>query len=498
MNSRLHSVLAPVRWRQWLKAISSDASWGLLAAAALTCLGALGRLAFDWNVSTAALWSLLAAGPAIGALVGAFRPQSLHKAAVAVDARYALKDRALSALSFQSKPAQPALASLQMADALAHLERVEAREVVSLRAPRPAAWGGAGALIAVGLLLWPVNTLVEAGPAAPLPEILAQAEIIAEDLRKFDDLLETNDESVLTPDEDLTKLVEELRELVEELKQPGVDEREALAKLSEMQAALQAEQAKYNVAVVDAQMKSLGDAMMLAKATESAGKALVEAKYDKAAQQLEQMEEPELDRKESRTLEEKLKKVAQEAGEIGLGTLSEAASEMAEGAKGGKGAFSSGSKKLANQAKAQARRKTIKSLLASQCDRLSECKGNCSKNSLVKGKKPAVSKSPSSNFGMSTSGNELAERTAMLGEQQLEQITGQMDEGESEVETTHSLEGREQAQRGYKEVYEKYKKLSDSVLDNEPIPLGQRQMIRKYFELIRPHSDEESGSSQAD
>jgi hypothetical protein len=35
-------------------------------------------------------------------------------------------------------------------------------------------------------------------------------------------------------------------------------------------------------------------------------------------------------------------------------------------------------------------------------------------------------------------------------------------------------------------VYAKYKKMSDAVLDSEPIPLGQRQMIRKYFELIRP------------
>ena len=31
---------------------------------------------------------------------------------------------------------------------------------------------------------------------------------------------------------------------------------------------------------------------------------------------------------------------------------------------------------------------------------------------------------------------------------------------------------------------------SESVLDTEPIPLGHRQAIRKYFELIRPQNAE--------
>ena len=28
--------------------------------------------------------------------------------------------------------------------------------------------------------------------------------------------------------------------------------------------------------------------------------------------------------------------------------------------------------------------------------------------------------------------------------------------------------------------------MSEAVLDSEPIPLGQRETIRRYFELIRP------------
>jgi len=41
-----------------------------------------------------------------------------------------------------------------------------------------------------------------------------------------------------------------------------------------------------------------------------------------------------------------------------------------------------------------------------------------------------------------------------------------------------------------KEVYSKYRKMSDAVLDSEDIPLGHRQTIRRYFEAIRPSAED--------
>ena len=32
--------------------------------------------------------------------------------------------------------------------------------------------------------------------------------------------------------------------------------------------------------------------------------------------------------------------------------------------------------------------------------------------------------------------------------------------------------------------------MSEAVLESEPIPLGQRQVIRRYFELIRPSQED--------
>ena len=64
------------------------------------------------------------------------------------------------------------------------------------------------------------------------------------------------------------------------------------------------------------------------------------------------------------------------------------------------------------------------------------------------------------------------------------------------METTHSPEGKQKAARAYKESYDKYKKMSEEVLDSEPIPLGHRQTIRKYFELIRPSGGDSAASSK--
>ena len=59
----------------------------------------------------------------------------------------------------------------------------------------------------------------------------------------------------------------------------------------------------------------------------------------------------------------------------------------------------------------------------------------------------------------------------MLSKRDVKEITGDPDEnGPSEMETTHSPEGRQQAARKYKEAYNKAMKQTEAVLDSEPIP----------------------------
>lgn len=482
MERAIYGRLALVRRRQRRLFVERMASAGLLVGSLAGLALAGGRFLAEWPI---AAWQPALAfliGPALGALVGCFWPQRWRAAAAAVDAHYRLKDRAVTALAFLGKTEKSPLDELQVRDAAEHLSRVDARAVVPWRMPKLLPPALAALALAVALAVWPAGPrAVNAGVSEPLPAVLETAAALEEDLNQFEELAKQEQNP------ELEKLVEMLREKVEELQAPGVDLREALAKLSDMQSAIQAQQAQYNVELVDAQLASLGSGMSLSQALAEAGKSLVEGKFDKAAEELEQLEEPPLDRKEAKAVEEQMKKSAQQMGEVGLGDLADAAGEMAEGVKGGKGKFQRGSRRLAKEVKGHQRRRKINELLTAELNRLTEGKCNCQKNSLARGKQPRKSTSPSQNFGLSTSGNVRGDQTNLLSKKNLEQVNGPVsDDGPSEVETTHSPEGRQQASRGYRESYQKYRRMSEAVLDSEPIPLGHRQTIRRYFELIRP------------
>jgi hypothetical protein len=493
MRDRILEKLEPVRRRQWKLEIVRYSAMGLLAGSLL----ALGLGVWRWQATgqgvagTAAivLWAvaILAAGPALGALVALIRGGSLRAAAAAVDAQYQLKDRAISAIDFLRRGQSTPLHQLQVADAEQHLESLDPRRVAPFRLPAVVPYAVAALVLALGLLLWPRPSLVQARPIEPLESILAAADEADETV---EDILEAAKKE---NDPKLKELVQKLTETIEQLKMPGVDAKEALAKLSEMQAAIAARQAEFNIGQVDAQMQALGEAMATTQALEGAGQALEQGNYAKAAEQLEKAE-PKLDRKEAKTLKEKLAQAAKGMEEAGLTDLSTATTELAESLDD-EGTAQGACKKLGNLARAQGRRKRINDLLTLSCNNLSECKGNCQKNSTAKLRLRQKSTQPKSTWGMGISGNTDGEQTKLDSSRKREQVSGEMGEGASETETTHLPEGRQTASRTYKEQYQKYRRMTEAALNSEPIPLGHRQTIRRYFELIRPQGDE---AEQAD
>ncbi|MDX2036488.1 MAG: hypothetical protein SFX72_07545 [Isosphaeraceae bacterium] len=482
MPDRISPSLRPIAARRRSLEIARAAGIGLLVgsifAAYFAVMIRIGRpVAPGWPLG------FLIAGPALGAVVGGLRRRDIHAAARAVDDHYRLDDRTISALDFLSKPEVSPLRELAIRDAESHLAKIDAAAVVPFRVPR--VWISAAALaaIAIAMLLIPADGgRPAAAAAAPIEGIVAQAEKLAEDFQRLEKLAEKES------DKDLRELVEQLAEKAEEMKQPGVDIKEALAKLSEMQAAIAAKQAQYNVGLVDARLQALGAALSVADSTQSAGRALQEGKFDQAVQELEKLENPPVERKDAKALEEKLREQAEAAGEVGLGSLSDAAAELAEGVKGGgKAKFQKAARTLAELTKSHSKRKKIKEILDIEVDALEEAKSECEEcDKAVRVRRPSKTNSPSNNWGLDISGNTLGDPTKIASKREVQEITGEQSDGASEIETTHSVEGRQNASRSYRENYAKYKKMSESVLDSEPIPLGHRRTIRRYFELIRP------------
>src|SRR5579872_2849177 len=125
MARPVRDQLAPVRKRQRWVCAAQWSIWGLTAGS-LVAIGLEAGRAFGWiAVSPVSIWSVLAAGPFLAGLAGLVSRHSWQAAAIAVDSHYRLKDRVLTALAFLRKPGPAAWSELQVADALAHLAKVE-------------------------------------------------------------------------------------------------------------------------------------------------------------------------------------------------------------------------------------------------------------------------------------------------------------------------------------------------------------------------------------
>ncbi len=487
MNDQIAGVLEPVRRRQLVQEVVRVTALGLFAGAVAALAMGIWRFRFGtplpFDGGTRLALGLVVLGPVVGAIWALFRGRTTMLAASAADTRYGLKDRTITAVEFIGLGQASPFHRLQVADAQEHLAAIDPRLVAPFRVPRLVPYSALLLVPALALLLWSRPTPVQAMPVEPLENVLDAAAEAAEDLADLDQAANRENSP------ELKKLVQKLNESVQELKLPGVDLKEALAKLSEMQAAVAAEQAQFNVGVVDAQMQNLGEAMASSQALDGAGQALQNGKYDQAAQQLDKIE-PKFEAKEAKALKEKLAQAAKRMEDAGLTDLSTATTELAESLDED-GAAASACKKLGNLARSQGRRKRIKDLLALQVAKLGQCKSNCDKNNTAKLRMRKKSEKSSHTWAMGTSGNVDGERTTLGASKKREQVTGQMGEGASETETTHLPEGRQTAARTYREQYQKYRRMTEAALDSEPLPLGHRETIRKYFELIRPSEDSE-------
>jgi hypothetical protein len=493
MKSAIQAALRPMRSRQHLLLALRLAALGLAVSAGIGLIVGVVRLVFGIEVALPARVSLLAAGPAIGLLIGLFARRSWHSAAAAVDGHYALKDRTVTALAFANEPSPSDLAQLQFSDAMDHLGTVEPGTVAPLRAPRGWPVFLTATIAAAAFLLWPIaRPEAEAGPA-PTPEnVLAVAQDQKAKLAKLEKKLaemaqDMEDEKGNEEKKGLKELLEKLLQKVEELSQPGIDEKEALVKLSEMQTEVQTMVNQLNIAALDGQLSSLGGALATSSPFEGAGKALMDAKFEKAAKELEKLDEVKMTPKEAKALEEKLKQLAKQMGEAGQGSLSDTVGELADGLKGGKGKVGKATRTLAKKVYNAAKRRKVNDLLLAQIEEYKEGRCNCQANGGPRLRMPVKSMDPSSTWGRGIAGDIRGDKTKLPSNRNQQQIFGTPSgEGDSEMETTATPEARQQASRAYQQRYTKFKQESDAVLEGEPIPLGHRQTVKRYFELIRP------------
>lgn len=467
--------------RQWMWRCAST---GLVVSGVVACGLAIARSVQFSEITWVHLTGVLVAGPVLGWLYSAVWSCRERDAAAAIDQRYHLKDRAATALRFLETPiGHTVWQKLQLEDAKRHLSKVEPQAVAPIRTPRSWVWGLGVSAVAVAIAFF----------GAPAEQAVAEVvtnDVVAAQANTVEDSLEELEEFAADDlDPELEELLKELAERLEELKQPGVDPREALAKLSEMESALQEKQMQLESPDTEAQLADIGEALSLSEEMQAAGDAMTKGQLDKAAEELAKLDMPELDRQTEKAITEKLNEIQQNEGSGANRKLKEAAAQTAAGlSKGNRSKFQEGMEGLAGECKKQGRRKKLSDLLKKQCRCLSECKGECESECRNTG---SGNKKGGNNWGLAKSDNEPGDKTARLKSDNKMDIKGQESAGgDIDVETMTGPETAQEAVRRYRSQSEKYEQLTESVLDSEPIPLGHRQTIRRYFEMIRPQAGE--------
>lgn len=505
MKSEILNFLVPVRGRLRVQSALSMLSLGATVGGVACLLIGVARLVTGWEPGLGVFVAVFLGTTALFGLVGAILNRSWQESAAAVDSHYQLKDRTVSALEFSSQPAT-ALQQLQIQDATSHLSSVDAKAVVPYKASRQLVWAGLSVAAACALMLAPLNNKAQAEVNQP-DGIADAADAIAAEVQQMEELAE---ESGV---EELKELVVLLKQDLEQLEDPEMDVRESLETISEMQQKMQELMAQMDLAGMDAELSAMAEAMAGAEAFKVASDALKAGELEDAAEALETVDPENMDRTQSRPTSEKLAKASESARKKGFDKLSESLAKLSESVRNNDSASTcENCNKLSKEIKKFSLCKGMCEMLNSKCDKLAACKKLCSGNgnkggngaaqgtglNMALGQSNMKSQSPSTKAGAKSAGNIDGQKTKLDGQRQMASLTGQMgSEGDSEFETETSPEAQEQATRRARDAFAKYKKMSEAVLDSEPIPLGHRQTIRNYFELIRPSADDEKASESS-
>lgn len=479
LQQSLSGVRQRQRWMRTLDCFVVGALVGAVAGVGIEVARVL-NIPIHWSAG----WLCVLACSTFSGLISVLAPVRWLSSARMVDSHYRLQDRAVTALEFAKKrDGSDPLVRLQVADALERMQKTVAGEVVPMKTPRFAPSTMALCAVMLGLSFVPRGVpSTDVGTNEIRQIVNEQAETLEETmLEEVRELVDKN------PEPELKELQKELEEMVAEMKSPQIDQREALAKLSEMQQSLAAALEKFDLHKTDAQLQEFAAALEPAESMQAVAEALKAGEYDKAAEELEKVDAEKLGRKERDAVSANLKKFRKDLGEANEGQLSEGAKEMQEGLENeNPSQCKNGQCKAAAVCKNQGLKKSISQCLNCQLNRLSECKGNCQGQCNSDG--PArKSQNPSNKAGKAASGQPLGEeKTQLNSSRHQENLTGVQGDGPSERETSTSPEGEQDAKVGYSKRYSEYRKQMEEVLDSEPLPLGHRETVRKYFESIRP------------
>lgn len=387
-----------------------------------------------------------------------------------------------------------------------HLTHLNLRDAWPVRLSRRGAWALTAAVIVTGLTAWLGGFRLQQDDERLAREAKAQAERLAAGEELLKDWKEFAEK---TDDPELKKLFAEAEKIREALKQG--DPMVAMLAMDRLDQQLNSLQAEIDKDSLSAQAGGIADAMESFAGAGAMSAALRNQNYEQAAAEAEKMKEKlakdpsgKTEVKRDAAASEMLQTEAKKAANRGNQSLSSTLSELSQLAQTGSVANSDLQAPLqklreqylqesSRQGRGMASRlgrkqmETLRRRLRGEEPKDSFCLSLC-QSCLKPGNKPGGNKA-----GRGAAGDPRGTPTELASAGVQEQVSGTMTDGETEVTVSSSASGSGGAvNSGRKATFSDYVELSQKAVADENLPLAYRQVIRAYFEKIRPVAESQN------
>ncbi len=490
----LQQIVQQARRRWWQERLLWEGRWALVAAAFVAGIGAWGAA---W-VPALAVWSLVGIALCGGGwllrllTIARGRPQDQRLRRL-LDARLRLPDELLAA----GELANPApLAAIVSEQARRHAETLVWSRDWPLPRIRSHLLAGACLVIWGGLLLYTAwVTSQEPGPWSMRDKWAVRAvafESLQEDWEKA---AETEVAA------DFSEFAAAMKPLIEEMQTGELTQHDVARELTALDEQLAARQAELETRSWEDLSASLAEAMEAVAGLGPTAAALRREAFDaaareagKAAERLEKKQSPAIDEDSAAETTRQLQALAESLQDRGNDAMAGAVRRLAEGVRDQNNpSMAQGMRQLQSGMGEQAKEGRRQEALAMGREQLEALKRmNAANQSHPSGFGPghlanAFGAEPGREAGQADGANPAGAPGEEEGERELAAITGQFTEGDSVVTTRESAEGSAATtSAGQAADFATYEKLSFEAVRNENLPLNHREVIRRYFEGIRP------------
>lgn len=341
-------------------------------------------------------------------------------------------------------------------------------------------------------------------------ELLAEAAIIQSRIEKPSDQIQALEETIqdweraleVQPDPELAALLKELQPMREQMKDGRLDEKQALSEINKVQDKITERLNDLEAGSLGKHAAELAEAFAGMEGASEFEAALrrkdFAAAAEAAAARAEALKKAETAMPAADQAEAAAAKLQQAANALGdkheqtSAAMKDLAENVKKGDKNGScQSWGSLAASMSNEGKRGQASKGLKiQLMQLGMCKSGQCKGTgTSMPSLCLFKKPGPG---GKNAGSSSDPNRFGAATALNSNLKEENLTGTAGEGASEVTTEKSdLPAPEFASaQAATQNFSVYEKLSEEAIEDESLPMAHRQTIKRYFEVIRPNSED--------